>query len=88
MIFSIDPIVDDINRDIREIVNSIRRRPKLQIVKTSDDFASTKYVNNKVNAGNALGFDVSIIDPTQIGVGDPDGIIVQLPVGEPYDKDQ
>lgn len=88
MIFSIDPIVDDINRDIREIVNSIRRRPKLQIVKTSDDFASTKYVNNKVNAGNALGFDVSVIDPTQIGVGDPDGIIVQLPVGEQYDKDQ
>ena len=88
MIYSIDSIVDDINRDIRDIVNSIGRRPKLHIVKTSDDFASAKYVNNKVKAGNALGFDVSVIDPTQIGVGDSDGIIVQLPVGEQYDKDQ
>ena len=82
MIYDIQPIVDN----LKQFLKDQTIKGSLDIVKTSDDFASKKYIGNKIKLGQELGFKVRVIRPEEMATSQADGIIVQLPVGEGYDE--
>lgn len=92
MIIDMKPIFSDFETEIRNKIELLERRPILVIISTTDDFASQKYINNKIKKGTELGFDVQLLKfgpeaSTQdicdlIQSYSCDGIIVQLPLAD------
>lgn len=85
MIYDIQHLVDAM-KDVLRFRISQNGTPRLDIVKTSDDFASKKYIGNKIKLGQELGVNVRVIRPDEMETSEADGIIVQLPVGEQWDE--
>lgn len=85
MKYDITPIVERLKLNIKDLV-ALYGEGRLDIVETSDDFASKKYIGNKIKLGRELGINVRVIKPEEIVSSEADGIIVQLPVGELYDE--
>ena len=86
MIYTIDHIADQIRERILSYTQIIS--PTLDIVQTTTDFASIKYIENKLKTGEKLGITTRVITPLEMKESKADGIIVQLPVGKPYDEDK
>ena len=84
MIYTVDHIADQIKERILSYTQIIT--PSLDIVRTSNDFASIKYIENKFRKGEELGINVRTINPLEMKDSKANGIIVQLPVGKPYDE--
>lgn len=81
MIYEIQPLVNAMKNSLRDFITQYGT-PHLDIVKTSNDFASEKYIGNKIKLGQELGVDVRVIAPDEMETSEADGIIVQLPVGD------
>lgn len=88
MIYNITPLIKWTEFEIRNRID-YRTDIKLDIIKTSDDFASEKYINAKIKKAQQLGIKTRVITPEEMGESDAHGIIVQLPVDNlRYDADQ
>ena len=85
MIYDIQPLVGAMKLALRDCIAQ-NGSPRLDIVKTSDDFASKKYIGNKIKLGQELGVKVRVIRPDEMVTSEADGIIVQLPVGGCWDE--
>ena len=87
--------------EVYEIISEIGRKPKLVIVKATDDKACEAYIRNKVRFGEEVGIEVEVVE---IPYGTPelevavelmaivsdesvDSVILQLPVYKYLDKD-
>lgn len=85
MIFDIQHIVDDYKSALIERIKRLGS-PRLDIVKTSTDYASEKYIGNKVKMGELVGVKVRVIAPHEMHRSNAHGMIVQLPVGDGYNE--
>lgn len=85
MIYEIQPLVNAMKNGLRDSIAQ-HGTPRLDIVKTSDDFASKKYIGNKIKLGQELGVNVRVIRPDEMETSEAHGIIVQLPVGVYWDE--
>ncbi|MGL5649561.1 MAG: tetrahydrofolate dehydrogenase/cyclohydrolase catalytic domain-containing protein [Clostridium sp.] len=93
--------IASMQEEVNKIVDKIGRKPKLVIVKATDDKACEAYVRNKVKVGAEVGMEVEVLeldkDTTDIRsiihmmdtVADDevDGVILQLPIYDHLDKD-
>ena len=87
--------------EVFEIISEIGRRPKLVIVKATDDKACEAYIRNKVRFGEEVGIEVEVVEipygtpELEVAVElmaivsdeDVDSVILQLPVYKYLDKD-
>lgn len=85
MIFDIQHLVDDYKSALIERIKRLGS-PRLDIVKTSNDFASEKYIGNKVKMGELVGVKVRVIAPHEMHRSNAHGMIVQLPVGDGFNE--
>lgn len=93
-------IKEDVKCSISKLTDANYRKPKLVIIQVGNDYASTKYVNNKINAckfvgiesehividANARTLDVLKIISDLNDDSNIDGIIVQLPLPKHMDE--
>ena len=86
MIYDVKPLIGAMKLAIRDYVAQ-HGEPSLDIVKTSDDYASKKYIGNKIALGQELGINVRVIRPEEMKTSVADGMIVQLPVGGHWNED-
>ena len=87
MIYDVKPLIGAMKLGLRDCIAQ-HGEPKLDIVKTSDDFASKKYIGNKIKLGQELGINVRVISPDSMKTSDADGMIVQLPVGSYWNEEE
>lgn len=87
--------------EVTKIESKIGRKPKLVIVKATDDKACEAYIRNKIRFGEEVGIDVEVVEipygtSEQEVAGeimevvtdkDVDSVILQLPIYEYLDKD-
>ena len=86
--------------ELKNRVSKLNRKPKLAIIIVGDDYASGKYVANKVKKCNEVGIESEVIhfpkDVDQMTLGfeilrlnveDTDGILLQLPLPKHLDED-
>lgn len=98
MLIDMNPIFNKIKNNIIDRISKLGRRPSLTIISTTNDFASQKYINNKIKLGSELGIDVQLIKFDEIYntrlicnyiIGcQTDGIIVQLPLANHLNKQE
>lgn len=81
MIYSVKGLVHELEETIKERIKTYGT-PSLDILATSDDYASKKYIENKIKKGTELGVNVRKIGLDEFKTSTADGIIVQLPVGK------
>lgn len=90
---------DNLKSNIFEKIYKGKRKPRLDIFLLSDDTASQKYVSLKKQKGEELGIDVNIYTKLpQLVVeqklnkiskdNNVDGVMIQLPVSNEYDRDK
>lgn len=86
--------------ELKNEIESLRRKPKLVIISASDDKASKNYIRNKVKIGAEIGIDVSVVEEGEDITTQEllwtidnfnidhqvDGIILQLPVYKHLDS--
>lgn len=87
--------------EVLEIISEIDRRPKLVIVKATDDKACEAYIKNKVRFGEEVGIEVEVVEipygtseqdvlieiMALVSDENVDSVILQLPVYKYLDKD-
>lgn len=98
MLIDMNPIFNKIKNNIIDRISKLGRHPSLTIISTTNDFASQKYINNKIKLGSELGIDVQLIKFDEIYntrlicnyiIGcQTDGIIVQLPLANHLNKQE
>lgn len=94
-------IVEKKITELKNRVDKLEKKPKLVIIRIGDDFASSKYVANKIKRCSEVGIDSQIIhleeNITQLEVEktilklnedkDITGILLQLPIPKHLDED-
>ena len=94
-------IVEKKIAELKNRVDKLEKKPKLVIIRIGDDFASGKYVANKIKRCSEVGIDSQIIhlkeNITQLEVEktilklnedkDITGILLQLPIPKHLDED-
>ena len=93
-------LVENKIEELKHRVNKLNRKPKLSIIRVGDDYASGKYVANKIKRCNEVGIESEVIhfskDVDQMTLGfeilrlnveDTDGILLQLPLPKHLDED-
>ena len=93
-------IVEKKIAELKNRVDKLEKKPKLVIIRIGDDFASGKYVANKIKRCSEVGIDSQIIhleeNITQLEVEktilklnedkDITGILLQLPIPDKYNE--
>ena len=85
MIYDIQDLVNDYKNALIERIKRLGS-PRLDIVKTSNDYASERYIGNKVKMGELVGVKVRVIAPHEMHRSNAHGLIVQLPVGDGFNE--
>ena len=86
--------------ELKNRVSKLNRKPKLAIIRVGDDYASGKYVANKIKRCNEVGMESEVIhfpkdvdqmtlefEILRLNVEDTDGILLQLPLPKHLDED-
>lgn len=101
MILDARKIVENKMNELRERVDKLEHKPKLVIIRIGDDFASGKYVNNKIKRCNEANIESEIIHldemvdtkrvQNEIFKLNEDesvtGVLLQLPIPKHLDED-
>lgn len=93
-------LVENKIEELKNRVNKLNRKPKLAIIRVGDDYASGKYVANKIKRCNEVGIESEVIhfpkdvdqmtlefEILRLNVEDTDGILLQLPLPKHLDED-
>ena len=93
-------LVENKIEELKHRVNKLNRKPKLAIIRVGDDYASGKYVANKIKRCNEVGMESEVIhfpkdvdqmtlefEILRLNVEDTDGILLQLPLPKHLDED-
>lgn len=101
MLLDARPIVVKKIEELKNRVSKLSKNPKLVIIRVGDDFASGKYVANKIKRCEEVGIDSQIIhlednvsqeivEETILGLNENEditGVLLQLPIPKHLDED-